>query len=41
MIWGVLGGNAVGGHQEPPVSTDIHQPLSLKTDINRTLFLHI
>ena len=29
------------GNQELPVSADIHQPLSLNTDINLALYLHI
>ena len=38
---GGIGEKRCGGHQELPVSTDIYQPLSLNTDINLELYLHI
>ena len=41
VFWASVGGNAAGGHQELPVSTDIHQLLSLNIDINLALYLHI
>ena len=36
---GGIVGKSCGGLQELPVSTDIHQPLSLNTDINLALYL--